>query len=128
MIFPIRASSIAPGFKNRFRLLFVKPAEKFPEAFVGADFLHGVEVVAQFIMRPGLVDEILATVARRRDLASALAARHDMMPARRDFPLAKDTDLVHVTDLGLSESVARQIQKWSPGKVLPPRLLGVGQT
>ena len=103
MIFLIRASSIAPGFKNCFRLLFVEPAEKLLEAFIRADFLHRVEVVAQFVMRPSLVDEILATVARGRDLAPALAARHDMMPARGNVPLAKDTDFVHVTDLDLSK-------------------------
>ena len=102
-IFLIRASSIAPGFKNCFRLLFVKPAEKFLKPVIRADFLHGVEVVAQFVMRPGLVDEVLATVARGRDLAPALAARHDMMPARGNVPLAKDTDFVHVTDLDLSK-------------------------
>jgi hypothetical protein len=108
--------------------LFVKPAEEFLKPVIRADFVHRVEVVAQFVMRPGLVDEILATVARRRNLASTFAARHDMMSARGDFPLAKDTDLFHVADSGLSELIARQIKKWSPGKVLPPRLLGVGQT
>jgi hypothetical protein len=83
--------------------LFVKPAEEFLKPFIRADFIHGVEVVAQLVMRPSLVDEILATVARGRNLASTLAARHDMMSARRDFSLAKDTDLFHVTDSGLSK-------------------------
>jgi hypothetical protein len=89
--------------------LFVKPAEEFLKPIIRADFLHRVEVVTQLIMGPSLVDEILATMARRRDLAPTLAARHDMVPTRGNFPLAKDTDLIHVTDLGLSESAARQI-------------------
>ena len=108
-IFLIRASSIWPGFKNRFRFLFVKPAKKFLKPIIGADFLHRIEVVPQLIMRPGLVDEILATVAGRRDFASTLAAQYDMMSPRGNFPLAKDTDLVHVTGLDLSEPAARQI-------------------
>jgi len=89
--------------------LFVKPAEEFLKPIIRADFLHRVEVVTQLIMGPSLVDEILATVACGRDLASALAARHDMMPARGDAPLAKDTDLIHAIYLDLSESIARQI-------------------
>jgi hypothetical protein len=56
-------------------------------------------------MRPRLVDEILATVARGRNLASALTARNDMMAPRGDFPQTKDTGVIHRTDFDLSESV-----------------------
>src|SRR5208283_3378944 len=75
-VFSISARVVAAGFENGFRLLLVEPAEKFLEALVGADFLHSVEVIAQFVVRPSLVDKILAAVARGRGLASALAARH----------------------------------------------------
>jgi hypothetical protein len=33
-----------------------------------------------------------------------------------------------VSEIGALLIMQRGIQKWSPGKVLPPRLLGVGQT
>lgn len=75
---PASAVAVATYCENCFRLLLVKPAEKFLKPFIGADFLHGVEVIAQFVMRPNLMDEIFTTVARRRDFASAIAARHDM--------------------------------------------------
>ena len=126
-IFLIRASSIAPGFKNRFRLLFVKPPKKFLKPIIRADFLHRIEVVPQLIMRPGLVDEILATVAGRRDFTSTLAARYDMMSPRGNFPQTKNTGVIHTMDLELSE-IYDKFKNWSPGKVLPPRFLGVGQT
>jgi hypothetical protein len=59
-------------------------------------------------MRPGLVDEILATVARGRDYASALAARHDMMSACGNFPQAKNAGVIHTAVLGSSKFVTRQ--------------------
>jgi len=37
-------------------------------------------------------------MARRRNFTSALAARHDMVPARGHGPLAKDTDVIHGID------------------------------
>jgi hypothetical protein len=41
-------------------------------------------------MTPGLVDEIFAGMARGHDFSSALAARDDMVSARRDGPLAEN--------------------------------------
>ncbi len=91
---------VAARFENGFGFLFVQPAEKLLKALVRADFLHRVEIIAQLVMRPGLVDEIFATMAGRRDLASALAARHDVVAARRDFPQAKDAGIIHTTVSG----------------------------
>ena len=87
--------STAPRLENCFLLLLVKPSEEFLKSFVTANFCHRIEVVAEFVMRPGLVNEIFATVARGRDLVSTLAARHDMMPARGDVSQAKHTVVIH---------------------------------
>jgi hypothetical protein len=73
----------------------VEPTEEFLESRIRQDFFNGVEVVAQFIVRPGLVDEILAAVACGRNLASALATRHDVMSACGNVPFAKDASFVH---------------------------------
>lgn len=65
------------------------------EPFVGANLFHGVEIVAQLVVRPGLVDEVLTTVAGRRDLRTALATRHDMVTAGGNTSPAKYAVLVH---------------------------------
>ena len=54
-----------------------------------------VELVAQLVMRPRLVDEILARMAGRRDVASTFAARHNMVPSRRHLPVAECARFVH---------------------------------
>ena len=41
-------------------------------------------------MAPGLVDEILAGMARGHDLRSTFAARHDMVPSGRDRALTEN--------------------------------------
>ena len=96
------------------RLLFVEPAEKFLETFVGANFLHSVEFIAELVMRPGLVDEIFAAVTGGRDLASTFATRHDVVSARGDFPQAKDAGVIHKTGLDSSKYFRRQSENGSP--------------
>jgi hypothetical protein len=71
----IPAGAVTPYFENRFRLLLVEPAEQYLESFMVTNPFHGVESIAQLIVRPGLGDEICATPSRGRDFASALAAR-----------------------------------------------------
>ena len=63
-------------------LLPVKPAKEPLEAMIRSDLLDRVELVAQLIMRPRLVDEILAGMAGRSDVSSAFAARHYVMSSR----------------------------------------------
>ncbi len=46
-------------------------------------------------MTPGLVDKILAGMARRHDLCSAFAARHYVMSTRRDLTFTEDAQLGH---------------------------------
>lgn len=63
-------------------VLFTQPPVESPVAFVRANPLHGVECVAQFFVRPGLVDEVLARMTRRHDFTAALRLRHHVMSAR----------------------------------------------
>jgi hypothetical protein len=107
-IFVDGAGTVAAGLENGFRPLLEKPAEKLLVAFVGADFLHCVENIAQLIMRPSLVDEVLAAMAGGRDLASAFAARHDVMSARGHLPEAKDTAVIHKPFQVRQKNPARQ--------------------
>ena len=51
--------SIASNPEERSFLLFVKPAQELPEPRIGPDLINCVELVAQFIMRPRFVDEVL---------------------------------------------------------------------
>lgn len=100
MVFSTCALAVAARFKNCTIMLLVEPAEKFLEARVGQDFSHGVIFVTELVVRPGLVDEIFATVACGCDFASALAARDDVVSARGDVSFAKDADIVHTTGSG----------------------------
>ena len=115
MIFLNRAGAIATGLEDRSRFLLVQPAQKFLETFIRANFFHRIEIIAQLIVRPGFVDEILAALAGRRDLASALATRHDMMPARGHLPQTKDARVIHGPGLF-------QVRRKLPGNFnWPPR-------
>ena len=60
----------------------MQPLEEFLETSVRQDCFHRTEGVAKLVMTPSLVDEILAGMARRHDLGSAFAARHDVMSPR----------------------------------------------
>jgi hypothetical protein len=75
--------------------LLVQPPKKFLKALVGENFFHGIKIIAEFVVRPGLVDKIFAGTARGRYFASALAARHHVMSARGDVSIAKDAGLIH---------------------------------
>jgi hypothetical protein len=63
-------------------ILLPQPREESLITFVGADLFHGVERVAQFFVRPRLVDEVLTRMAGRHDLAAALRFRHHVMTTR----------------------------------------------
>lgn len=76
-------------------LLLVKPTKELLEARIGLNLLDRVELVAQFVMRPRFVDEILAGMAGRGDVAPAFAARHNMMSSRGHLPVAECADFVH---------------------------------
>ena len=78
--------------ENSGLLLFVQPLEKFLKTTVGQDPLDRIERVTEFIMTPGVVNEILAGMACGHDLRSALAPRHYVMSARRDLPFTEEAD------------------------------------
>ena len=54
-----RAVSVPPSPEERSFLLLVKPAKEPPKPRIGPDLFDCVELVAQFIMRPRFVDEVL---------------------------------------------------------------------
>ena len=89
---------IAPGPEEGAFLLLVKPAEEFLESRIGLDFLDRIERVPQFVMRPGLMDEILAGVAGWRRVPSAPAARDHVVPSRGHLPLTKCAAFGHAAD------------------------------
>ena len=89
---------VAPGPKEGAFLLLVKPAEEFLESRIGLDIPDRVERVPQFVVRPGLMDEILAGVAGRRRVPSALAARHYVVPSRRHLSLTKCAAFGHAAE------------------------------
>ena len=110
MIFSTCALAVAPRPKNCAVMLLVEPAEKSLETLVGLDFLDGVKFVTELVVRPGFVDEIFATMAGGRHLASALAARDDVVSARGDVSFAKDARIVHTKGSGSSNFSPRQFQ------------------
>ena len=89
---------VAPGPEEGAFLLLVKPAEEFLESRIGLDLFNPVERVPQFVVRPGLMDEILAGVAGRRRVPSALAARDHVVPSRGHLSLTKCAAFGHAAD------------------------------
>jgi len=87
--------SVPPSPEEGSFLLLVKPTKELLEARIGFDLLNRVELVAQFIVRPRLVDEILARMAGRRDVPSSFAARHNMVPSRGHSPATECANFVH---------------------------------
>ncbi len=59
----IGSVSVTPGSEECSLLLLVEPAKELLEARIGLNLFDRVELVAQFVMRPRLVDEILAGMA-----------------------------------------------------------------
>ena len=51
--------SVPPGPEERSFLLLVKPAKELPKPRIGPDLLDRAKRVAQFIVRPRFVDEVL---------------------------------------------------------------------
>ena len=88
-------ASVTPSSEECSLLLLVKPAKELLEARITLNFFDRVGLVAQLVMRPCLVNEILAGMAGRSDVASAFAARHNMMPSRRHLPVAECARFVH---------------------------------
>jgi hypothetical protein len=65
-------------------MLLVQPAEELLKPRIGQNGLDGVKRVAQFVVGPGFVDEILAGVTGRNDFGSAFAAWDHVVPACGD--------------------------------------------
>jgi hypothetical protein len=91
----IGSASVTPGSEECPLLLLVKPAKKLLESRIVLNLLDRVEFVAQFVMRPRFVDEILAGIAGRGDVASAFAARHNMVPSRGHLSVTECASFVH---------------------------------
>jgi hypothetical protein len=86
---------VAPSPEERPILLLVEPEEELFEARIGLNLLDRVELVPQFIMRPGFVDEILARMASWGDVSTAFAAWHNMVPSRGHLPVTECAGFVH---------------------------------
>jgi hypothetical protein len=87
---PVATSSEKGSF-----LLLVKPTEQLLEARIGLNLLDCIEFVTQFVVRPGLVDEVLAGMAGRGNVSSAFAPRHDVVPSGGHLPVTKCASFVH---------------------------------
>jgi len=87
--------SVPPSPEERSVLLLVKPAKEPPKPRIGPDLSNRIELVAQFVVRPGLVDEVLAGMAGWSDVLSAFAARHNVVPSRGHLPFTKCASFVH---------------------------------
>lgn len=96
---PARSTSVSPCPEEGAFLLLVEPTKESAEARIGLDLFDGIEGVAQLIVGPCLVDEVLARVAGGHDFPPALAPGDDMVSARRHGPSAKHASLVHATVL-----------------------------
>ena len=69
----------------------MQPLKKLLKTNVGENAFDGVESVPQFVMAPGLVDEIFARMACGLDFCSTLAARNDVMAASWHRAVAENT-------------------------------------
>jgi hypothetical protein len=58
-ISPWTPAPIALAMENGGFLLFVQPGEKLLEPGIGQNDLDGIECVAEFVVTPSVVDEIL---------------------------------------------------------------------
>jgi hypothetical protein len=92
---PARSIPVAMGPEESSFLLLVEPTEELLEARIGLNPFNRIELVAQFVVRPGLVDEVFAGMAGRGDVSSAFATRHNVVPSRRHLPVTKCADSVH---------------------------------
>ena len=99
MIKPPGSGPISPSAEKDAFLLFVEPAQEFLKTRISLDFLDSVEGVFQFVMRPGLVDEIFARMASRRRFFASLTTWNDMVPSRGHIALAEDAAFDHITEL-----------------------------
>jgi hypothetical protein len=90
-----RSVPVATSPEESSFLLFVQPTEEFLEARIGLNLFNRIELVAQFVVRPGLVDEVFAGMAGRSDVSSAFAARHNVVPSGGHLPVTKCANFVH---------------------------------
>jgi hypothetical protein len=76
------AVPITARAKNRVTPLLAQPGKKSLELRIAQDLFDRVEGIAQFVMRPGLVNEILARLAGGCCFAPAFATRDHMVSPR----------------------------------------------
>ena len=94
-IFPQAFASDRVGFGRMRFPAACKASEEISGTGRWPNLLDRVERVAQFVVRPRLVDEILAGMAGRSDVSSAFAARHNVVPSRGHLPVTKCANFVH---------------------------------
>ena len=91
----------------------MQPPEEFLKTSVAQDGFHRIERVPKLVMAPGLVDEILAGMAREHDFGSAFATRHQVMSPCRDLSFTEDARLGHKIFVG---SIANQCRIENGGR------------
>ena len=91
------SGAISPGPEEGGVLLLVKPAKEFLKSRIGLDFLDRVECVAEIVVGPRFVDEILARVAGRCRVSSALASRDHVVPTSGHPSLTKCASCGHTS-------------------------------
>ena len=99
-VFSRPPSPTALAAENSRVLLPMQPLEEFLKTGISHNRFHRVERVAEFIVTPGLVDEILTGMAGGDNLGSALAARHHVMSPRRDLPFTERARIGHRIFIG----------------------------
>lgn len=75
-------------------LLLVQPGEELLEARIGQYLLHRIGLIPKLVVRPRLVDEILAGLAGWHGFISAFAPRHHMVLACFHPSMAKNASAV----------------------------------
>jgi hypothetical protein len=112
-VFPWSPSPTPLASENSRVLLLMQPPEEFLKTSVAQDGFHRIERVSKLVMAPGLVDEILAGMAREHDFGSAFATRHQVMSPCRDLSFTEDARLGHKIFVG---SIANQCRIENGGR------------
>jgi len=84
--------------EHRGFVLLAEPLQELLKTSIRQDYFHSIECVTQFVMTPGLVDEILARVAGGYDFSASLAARNHVMAACGHLQFAENAYRIWILD------------------------------
>ena len=84
-----RAALVAVAWKARCSLLLAQPSKEPLKPRIREDLFHRVDLVAELVVGPGLVDEVFTGLAGGHRFLSSLAPRNDMVLPRLDCPEAE---------------------------------------